>query len=92
MGILNVRLSEEDDTAIRALRARGVSISAFVREAIRAEAAKARTTEVQDVHRVIGEMLKLFPAGTATEIVPTLIAVDRRKMQAAIRARLKRPR
>lgn len=92
MGLLNVRLSDEDDNAVRALRARGVSISAFVREAIRAEALKARTTQVQDVHSVIGEMLELFPGKADTEMVPTSIAADRRKMQAAIRARLKRPR
>lgn len=90
MGLLNVRLSDEDENAVRALRAQGVSISAFVREAIRAEALKVRTSKVDDVQSVIGEMLKLFPSTPEQNSDPLSIAADRRKVQAVIRERLKR--
>jgi hypothetical protein len=92
MGLLNVRLSDEDENAVRALRAQGVSISEVVRGAIRAEALKARATKVDDVQHVLGDMVKLFPSTADVDSVPHSVASDRRKMQTVIRERLKRSR
>ena len=86
MALLSVRLTEDDARLVRARRARGVATSDLVRRAIRAEAAATRPAA--DTDAVLAAMIARFPM---TER-PTIRSVNRKELQAEIRARLRRKR
>lgn len=58
--LLNVRLDDEDANIARRLRARGVSISAVVRRALRDEAKKLAAEPV-DSSKLLDELLSRYP-------------------------------
>jgi hypothetical protein len=86
MGMLNVRLSEEDEERVATLRAKGVQISSLVRRAIRAEA-ESLSGVPADVDRLLLEMRERYPMKEKATNVDT---TDRRAVQRAIRRKLQR--
>jgi Arc/MetJ-type ribon-helix-helix transcriptional regulator len=87
MGLLNVRLSEEDARLVRELKRRGVSVSEVVRTAIRARAVEGVVPEGTDA--ILDEMVKRFPeAGPSARID----ASDGRAVRRLIRAKLRKGR
>ena len=86
--LLNVRLDDEDANIARQLRARGVSISAVVRRALRNEAKKLAAEPV-DSSGLIDELLSRYP--TPKGALPTrLSATDRKAVRERIADKLRR--
>jgi hypothetical protein len=87
MGLLNVRLTEEDAHLVRKLKEQGVSISDVVRAAIRERAAAGVVPD--DTDAVLREMRERFPLSSSPSRVD---ATDRRAVQRYIRRKLRRAR
>ncbi len=92
MRLLNVRLGPEDDRLARELRARRVSISDLVRDAIRAEARRARAGAVPDVDAVLSEMLTSYPTPTGARTGAPAPGTDRHRVKEIIHEKLRRTR
>ena len=88
MPLLNVRLGEEDARLVRDLRERGVSISAVVREALRAEARRGQTLGALDVDALLAEMIGAHPTPRRPRR-RRLDTRDRQAVRAAIREKLR---
>jgi post-segregation antitoxin (ccd killing protein) len=88
MKLLNVRLAPEDARAVARLRAKGVSISHLVRQAIRAEDAQA-SRAAPEVDEVLATMLARHPTPDGS-VAPGVNAADRKQVAQLIRSRLKR--
>jgi hypothetical protein len=87
MGLLNVRLSEEDARLVRELKQRGVSVSDVVRAAIRTRAAEAIVPD--DTDAILDEMCRRFPeAGPPLRVD----AGDRHAVRRLIRRKLGKAR
>ena len=89
--LINVRLDSEDERIARELRRRGVSISDVVRRALRAEAGRTATPQL-DGSSLIAEMVAQFPTPARARGRKRLDTTDRRAVQALIAARLRSAR
>jgi Arc/MetJ-type ribon-helix-helix transcriptional regulator len=87
MGLLNVRLSEEDARLVRELKQRGVSVSDVVRAAIRTRAAEAIVPD--DTDAILAEMCRRFPeAGPPVRVD----AADRHAVRRFVRRKVGKTR
>jgi hypothetical protein len=87
VGLLNVRLSEEDERRVAELRAKGIQISSLVRRAIRVEA-EAHGGVPADIDTLRRELEKDEPR--AGKNASRVDMTDRHAVQRAIRRRLRR--
>ena len=85
--VINVRLGPEDERAARKLRARGVSISKIVRQALHAEARKADLPI--DTDRVLAEIMERYPTPSNRPRRERPSTVDRHAVRKHITRRLR---
>ena len=87
--LLNVRLDQDDEARVRALRARGANVSRVVREAIRAEyERRAGVPGPEDVESVLGAIYRSHPPRPG-EPRPLRLH-DRHRFRRAVARRLRR--
>jgi hypothetical protein len=84
--LLNVRIGPEDERLARELRARGVSISALVRRALRMELQRM-TAEPVDTDQLLDDIIARHPAPPGDRRKP-IDTTDRLAVRKQIRRRL----
>jgi Arc/MetJ-type ribon-helix-helix transcriptional regulator len=90
MGLLNVRIGDEDARLVRSLREHGISISDVVRGAIRTEAQRIRSAEAPDPGALLAEMRDRYPTPPTATAAHRVNSAERRQVQALVRERLRR--
>jgi hypothetical protein len=87
--LINVRLEAEDAGKVRALKERGVELSAIVRKAIRSEYSRRVVSPAHtDAAQVLREIYATYPAAPAPR--RTFDVHDRRSFAAAIGRHVRR--
>jgi lambda repressor-like predicted transcriptional regulator len=85
--LLNVRLTPEDERIVARLKARGISISALMRRALRAEDLQGRSRP-PEAEQLIADILALYPTPAETGRQRT-DATDRTAVRKHIQKRLR---
>lgn len=88
MRTLNVRLSAEDEEAMRVLRRAGVEVSAVVRAALRTEAERLRGRTEQSARELLAKIYAEVPEPVAAP-ARRYDVHDRRAFAAAMRAHVR---
>jgi hypothetical protein len=86
--LLNVRLTTHDAELVSQLRARGVSLSGLVRQAIRVEAERGRATPPQ-VDSLLADMLARYPTPAVMNGPRRPRTTDSRAVRVYIQRRLR---
>ena len=89
--LLNVRLTEEDAQIVARLKARGVSMTALLRRALRTEDARASQQPI-DTELLLSDILARYPTPPSEQARERPDATDRHAVKRYVQKRLRRGR